>query len=1131
MKKLTQLVFIFSIVFFANSLNAQNTKKDMANLKSALNGFKFRSIGPAFMSGRISDIAIDPKNSNTWYVAVGSGGLWKTNNAGTTWIPLTEDEAFYSTGCVTVDPSNNSTIWLGTGENVGGRHVGIGHGIFKSDDAGSSWKQMGLKKSEHISKIIVHPDNSNIIWVAAQGPLWSSGGQRGLFKSVDGGKTWKNTLEINKWTGVTDLVIHPKNPNILYAASWQRHRNVAAFMGGGPGTSIYKSVDGGDNWEKIDNGLPKENLGKIGLAISPMKPEVLYAAVEMERKKGGFFKSVDAGGSWKKMSATVSGGTGPHYYQEVYASPHVFDRVYLANVRVKVSDNGGKDFYTMKEKRKHSDNHAMVFKKDDPNYILVGTDGGIYETFDNTENWKFVSNLPITQFYKLAVDDAEPFYNIYGGTQDNNTQGGPSRTFRSNGITNSDWYVVLGGDGHQPATEPGNPNILYAQSQEGYLHRIDKTNGEAVNIRPQEGIDEPYERFNWDAPILVSQHNPKQLYFGSQRVWKSENRGDSWIPISGDLTKNEERFSLPIMGKTQSFDNAWDVYAMSTYNTITSLAESKIDKNVLYVGTDDGLIQMTKDGGANWIKKSVDILPKTPSTAFINDIKADLFDQNTAYIALDNHKFGDYNPYLFKTSDGGKTWVSIAKGIPKGTLVWRIVQDHINPNLLFLGTEYGVYITLDQGENWHKFSNGLPTIPVRDLAIQKRENDLVLATFGRSFYILDDYSPLREINKESVQKQALLFTPRNGLQYQQMYGGTSSSGSSSFVANNPKYGTLISYYLRDGHQSLTAQRKKAETNGKIDTWIIEELNKSNYTINSLMEVSNEELIKKTNLDLNTILNVKKVLQKNKENETGIKFPGWEALDREINETVPEIVLMIRNEKNEVVSQISAPVNKGLNRLNWDLTTQLSTAIKSSSSKNTYNRNLKINADPGLYSVSLFKRSGNNFEQICESKKFEITQIRKNTLENPKYDEHKEYYQSLADLNKKVIELNHNFEKGNNKLNTIKNNLKYLKSQQIEINSDVFQLIEDMKSLKREFGGSHAKAEIGEKDFQTLNDRLYNAKGGWRPNTYGPTTLHMGSFNIANKKYNRLKQKVELYLSKIEVVNKKLENYGAPTILD
>ena len=509
--KIIKLVSLsLTLLLVSNLAVSQNEKP---SIKTALNGFKFRSVGPAFMSGRIADLAIDPTNENVWYAAVGSGGVWKTVNAGTTWQPLTENQPFYSTGCITIDPNNNASIWLGTGENVGGRHVGIGHGVYHSPDGGKTWNDMGLKKSEHISKIIVHPNNSNIIWVASQGPLWSKGGERGLYKSIDGGKTWKNTLEINEWTGATDLIIDPTNPNILYTATWQRHRNVAVYMGGGPGTSLYKSTDGGETWNKINNGIPNSNKGKIGLAISPMNPKVLYAAVELELKKGAVYRSDNSGGSWKKMSNTVSGGTGPHYYQELVASPHVFDKIYLMNVRMLISENGGKDFYTMKEKSKHSDNHALVFKKNDPNYMLVGTDGGIYESFDGSENWKFIGNLPITQYYKLAVDDTEPFYNIYGGTQDNNTQMGPSRTFKRGGITNADWEVVMGGDGHQPATEPGNPDIAYAQWQQGNLNRLDRTNGERVYIQPQAGVGEPKLRFNWDAPILVSQHDPKRLYF------------------------------------------------------------------------------------------------------------------------------------------------------------------------------------------------------------------------------------------------------------------------------------------------------------------------------------------------------------------------------------------------------------------------------------------------------------------------------------------------------------------------------------------------------------------------------------------------------------------------------------------
>ncbi len=460
-KKVLIVCFISCFFFSARAQDKPETKKD-----STVTGLKFRSIGPAFMSGRIADIVIDPNNQNVWYVAVGSGGVWKTENSGTTWIPLTDKESFYSTGCITLDPSNSSVIWLGTGENVGGRHVGVGHGVYVSYDAGKTWKSKGLKKSEHISKIIVNPKNPNEVWVASQGPLWSSGGERGLYKTTDGGNTWKLVLSSNEWTGVTDLVIDPRNEKILYAATWQRHRTVAAYVGGGEGTALYKSTDGGETWNKLKTGLPTTEMGKIGLAISPINPDVLYAAIELDRKKGAIYRSDNQGGSWTKMSETVSGGTGPHYYQELVASPHVFDKIYLMDVRVQVSDNGGKTFYTMNESNKHSDNHSLTFKPTDPNYLLVGTDGGIYESFDDTKTWKFINNLPITQFYKVAVDDAEPFYNVFGGTQDNNSQGGPSRTNKTEGISNSDWFVLLGGDGHQPATEPGNPNIVYAQSQQ-----------------------------------------------------------------------------------------------------------------------------------------------------------------------------------------------------------------------------------------------------------------------------------------------------------------------------------------------------------------------------------------------------------------------------------------------------------------------------------------------------------------------------------------------------------------------------------------------------------------------------------------------------------------------------------------
>ncbi len=1097
--------------------------QEAPTLKTALNGFKFRSLGPAFMSGRIADIAIDPENENTWYVAVGSGGVWKTTNAGTTWEAITENMPFYSTGCITIDPNNNASIWLGTGENVGGRHVGIGHGIYHSNDGGRTWKDMGLKKSEHISKIIVHPTNSNIVWVAVQGPLWSSGGERGLYKTTDGGKTWRNTLEVNEWTGATDIVIDPKNPNILYAATWQRHRNVAVLMGGGPGSSIYKSIDGGETWNKITKGISGENKGKIGLAISPMKSNVLYAAVELEKRKGAVYRTDNSGGSWNKMSETVSGGTGPHYYQELVASPFEFDKIYLMNVRMLVSDNGGKSFYTMTEKDKHSDNHSLTFKKNDPNYMLVGTDGGIYESFDQSKNWKYVGNLPITQYYKLAVDDATPFYNIYGGTQDNNTQTGPSRTVRSVGITNSDWEVVLGGDGHQPATEPGNPNIVYAQWQQGNIHRIDRTNGETVNIQPQAGANDPKLRFNWDSPILVSQHDPKRIYFGSQKVWRSENRGDSWTSISGDLTKNQERFALPVMGRVQSMDNAWDVYAMSTYNTITSLAESKINENVLYAGTDDGIIQSTKDGGKTWIKLNVESLPGVPSTAFVNDIKADLYDEQVAYVILDNHKFGDFNPYVYMTKNGGKTWESISNGIPAGTITWRIVQDHQKQNILFLGTEYGVYISLNQGKEWHKFSAGLPTIPVRDLVIQKRENDLVLATFGRGFYVLDDYSALREINTTSITENALLFKPRKALQYNQMRGGTSSGGSANYAAKNPPYGAVISYYLKESFVSMKEARQKTELPEKVDHKLLEKLAKAGYTsTESILDEEVKTLSKKTNSKKSEIEELKTTLVSGR--SKNIEFPGWDALDAEKQEEIATAVLHIKNSNGELVSQLYGPLTKGINQVNWNLMTKSPTLTIDSRNRDIYQL-----ANEGTYSVTLYQRMNGKLTQLANPRTFEVERIRTSTLKNPLADKQIEHNQAIVELTKLVNRYNHNFTKSNARLEAHKKNLIYLTTNNEVLTAKVNELLKIKNRLSIELNGSPTKNEVGEKNDLSMSSRLWKARG--YNNSYGATKLHMESLETAITIFGELQPKMDSYFKAVDRLGEEMEEAGAPEVLD
>ncbi|NNK63980.1 MAG: glycosyl hydrolase, partial [Gemmatimonadetes bacterium] len=685
----TSLLLALTVVALpAAALAQENTLAD-----TRITGLALRGIGPATNSGRIADIDIHPDDENVWYVAVGSGGVWKTANNGTTFEPIFDDQGSYSIGDVTIDPSTPSTVWVGTGENVGGRHVGFGDGIYRSTDGGRSWTNMGLGETNHLSTIIVHPEDSDVVWVAAQGPLWSPGGQRGLYKTDDGGESWRKVLGEGEWTGVTDIVIDPRNPDLLIAATWDRHRTVAAYFGGGPGSGLHKSEDGGETWTPLSTGLPGGPLGKIGLAISPQNPDRVYAVIETIRTAGGVWMSENSGESWRMMSDAVSGGTGPHYYQELYASPHQEGRLYIVNNYTLVSDNHGADFYRMNVEDKHVDDHAIAFKPSNPDYVLIGSDGGLYETFDLTETWRYVRNLPVMQYYKVSVDDSAPFYNVYGGMQDNGSNGGPSRTTFDHGIRNADWFATLGADGHDSATEPGNPNIIYAETQQGGLNRIDLTTRDAVFIQPQAREGEPFERFNWDAPIEISPHSPTRIYFASYRVWRTDDRGDSWTPISGDLTRNQERIEIEHLGRQQSWDNAWDVGAMSNYNTITSLGESPVEEGVIYAGTDDGLLWVTEDTGENWRRIEVGDIPEVPATAFVNDIKADLFDANTVYVALDNHKYGDFAPYLVKSTDRGQSWTSITGNLPARHLVWRTVQDHVEPNLLFAGTEFGMFVT------------------------------------------------------------------------------------------------------------------------------------------------------------------------------------------------------------------------------------------------------------------------------------------------------------------------------------------------------------------------------------------------------------------------------------------------------
>lgn len=1085
-------LFIFMLVLgigsssflLAQKKGAASTNNDPFSA-ATFNDFKFRSIGPAFMSGRIADLAIHPEDDNVWYMAIGSGGVWKTVNAGITWKPIFDNQKVYSIGCLAIDPNNPHTVWVGSGENVGGRHVGYGDGIYVSHDDGKTWKNMGLKNSEHISKIIVHPNNSNVIWAAVQGPLWKKGGERGLYKSTDGGKTWKKTLGDDEWIGVTDLVIDPRTPNRLYAATWQRHRNVAAYMGGGPGTALYKSEDGGESWEKLNQGLPKSNMGKIGLAISLQNPDVLYAAIELDRRTGGLYRSTNRGASWEKRSNAVSGATGPHYYQELYACPHNFDRLYLMDVRIQVSDDGGKTFRRLKEEYKHSDNHAMAFRMDDPDYLLIGTDGGLYESFDLASNWRFSANIPTLQYYKVAVDDAEPFYNVYGGTQDNNSHVGPSRTDNIHGIRNADWKITLFADGHQSATEPGNPNIAYAEWQEGNLVRVDRTTGEIVYIQPQPEEGENYERFNWDSPILVSPHKPTRLYFASQRVWKSENRGDSWTAVSGDLTRNQERITLPIMGGTQSWDAPWDMLAMSNYNTITSLAESPKQEGLLYAGTDDGIIQVSEDGGQNWRKIEAGSLPGVPATAFVNDIKADLYDANTVYVALDNHKFGDFKPYLYKSNDRGKTWQSISSNIPDRTLVWRIVQDHVKPELMFLATEFGIYFTVNSGTKWTQLKGGLPTISFRDLVIQKRENDLVCASFGRGFYILDDYSPLRGVSDTQMQEEATLFAARKAwwyIQAQPLGGGEKANqGASYYNAKNPEFGATFTYYLKDGYKTSTQSRKEVE-------------------------------------------------KKTKERGQAVSFPGWETLEEERMAEAPKVWLTITNASGEVMRKLKAKTSKGLHRITWDLSRPSTGAIRLNTNPKMLEQRGGFMVAPGTYTATLSKEINGVVTQLSEPVNFEVVPMRKGALPGATPEQVATFWRSLEEIGGDQSATNLKLNKTMAKVKAMGLALTQANNAPGDLEKRLYDLKIKLMKLDVVLNGNRSKQQVGEKTKPTLSDRLSVANIGTGLSTYGPTETHKRSLEIAQNMLKDIQRKLAQIVNQdIPNMEKALQNAGAPWV--
>lgn len=1080
--KIRSLFIIIMAFLISTTLLAQDeTEKESKLSSSTFSGLSFRGIGPALTSGRISDIAVHPENINEYFVAVASGNVWKTQNNGTTWEPVFDNEGSYSIGCVTYDPNNPFTVWVGTGENNSQRSVGYGDGVYKSTDGGSSWKNMGLEESQHIAKIFVDPRNSDVVFVASQGPLWNAGGDRGLYKTTDGGATWDTSLYISRHTGVTDLVWDPRDPDVMYAASYQRRRHVWTLINGGPESAIYKTTDAGETWNKITTGLPGVDLGRIGLAISPVNPDYLYAIVEAADGKDGFYRSTNRGATWERRSDYIA--RSPQYYNEIYCDPFDVDRVYSMDTYTQITDDGGKTFNRMNLDHRHVDDHAFWVNPHDPNHYRIGGDGGLYESYDKGANWEYKANLPVTQFYRVAVDNTEPFYYVYGGTQDNNSFGGPSRTINAHGISNSDWFIVNGGDGFEPQIDPKNPDIVYAQSQHGGLVRFDRKSGERTGIQPvtPSGMDD--YRWNWDSPLLISPHDNKTLFFAANVLFKSTDRGDSWNAISPDLTRQIDRNKLPVMGRVWSVDAVSKNRSTSIFGNIVALTESPLQEGLIYCGTDDGLIQVTKDGGKNW--KAVGEFPKVPDTAYVRFLFASNHDANTVYATFDDHKRGDFKPYVLKSTDAGESWESISSNLPEKGLVYTIAEDHVNPELLFVGTEYGVHFTINGGEKWIELSNGLPTVAIRDMEIQKRENDLVLASFGRGFYILDDYTPLRTVTEEQLNQEAHIYPIKDALMYTEArpigWGPKGHQGAAYYTAPNPEFGATFTYYLSESVKTLKQQRKKEE----------------------------------------------KELRKD---EKDVFYPTWDELRAEEDEEKPYLLFRIYNEAGMEVRKLKTKPSKGMHRITWDLALRNPNAIRSGDEKyNPYEKdNSGFFALPGKYYVTMSLSVDGETQELVGPTYFNVKPLHNTTLPAEDRDALVAFQEDVLELYRVTRGISIITSDMLKNLNAIKVAVRNTPGAPDTLHQKAREMELEVIALLRELNGDDIKSDKNESYEPGINDRVGTVIWNMYMTTSKQTESMKENYAIAKAQFEQVHKKItDLLENDMVWLEAELDKYGAP----
>ncbi|MFN5370765.1 MAG: glycosyl hydrolase [Bacteroidia bacterium] len=1065
------------LLLFPTLLFAQkpSPKSDSQIDYSIINSLKFRSIGPAVTSGRVGDIAIHPQNPSTWYIAAASGGIWKTTNSGTTFNPVFDGQGSYSIGCLAIDPNNPNVIWAGTGENNNQRSVGYGDGIYKSEDGGASWKNMGLAKSEHIGRICIDPRNSNILYVAAYGPLWSSGGERGIYKTTDGGKSWERILHVSDNTGFNEVHFQPGNPDVLYATAHQRRRHEWTYISGGPESGIYRSVDAGKSWEKLSNGLPGGEMGRIGLALPPSDPNRIYAIVEAGEDDKGVYMSTNRGASWEKRSSWATAG---NYYQEIVAHPTNANCLYSLDTWAMVSYDGGKSFSGLGERNKHVDNHALYVWPEKPEHLLMGCDGGLYESFDHGQNWKFFANLPITQFYRVCADTQQPYW-VYAGTQDNNTLGGPSATRSASGIVNADWFVTVGGDGFESQVDPSDPNTVYSQWQYGGLVRHDRRTGESYDIKPMEALGDSAFRWNWDAPLLLSPHNSKRLYFGANVLFKSDDRGQSWQKISGDLTRQIDRNALPVMGRVWSMDAVAKNQSTSIYGNLTALSESPVKEGVLVVGTDDGLIQITRDGGKNWTR--IERIAGVPERTLVHAVLASRHNENRIITAYNNHRNGDFKPYICISDDGGKTWSLSVKGLPDRGSVYCLAEDPKDANLLYAGTEFGLYISKDLGKNWIAMKAGLPTICVRDIEIQEESDDLILATFGRGIYILDqlhwlrELLPLAEEKSDAKAKATFLSTEPYALRVLATplgHKGKSFQGAAYYTADNPTEGMQISWQLNTDYKTAKKKRKEREA---------EELKQGKDS----------------------------------------RYPHRDSIVYESSETEAFQLLHISDAEGNLVRSQQFPASKGMHNYVWDGKMNSTGPInfRTPDPDNPYDGgDAAAPALPGIYAAQVFVFNNGKFDTLSAKHHIELTS-------SGKID---------ATFNKELAELRRVLSGIDSYLNHAEERFPYYKAtfsgsvkDYTELREKSEQLNREVQQLRRIING---ESSLSRREFEVkpgLSGRLDNIVYNLWSTTQEPSQTYREQLNIVADAMKQLYKRVQALEEEITQLEEKLDIMGAP----